>query len=229
VTDSPPRDPTPTAASNTTAALADVQFPDGFSRSDIDGATAREHSVRYLIIKPVSGVALERFRPGADADYQYEASDTRARFRLDVHNGYPDVTERDVYVESAVWHSRSGPNERVDFESRNGSREETRFRAAGSMWAVVSRIITIAEVRAVEVTGQTGDRRIRYTITDVAVNNATEVRGYLTVDANGVVRDARLLYTQGAEPKRFQYTVTSRSERDVAPPAWLPAARVESR
>ncbi|ERG96992.1 hypothetical protein [Haloquadratum walsbyi] len=231
VTDSPTAtgDSTPTATSNTTVPLTDVEFPDGFSRSDIDGATAREHSITYLRTEEVSGVALERFRPGAYADYQYEASNTRARFRLDVHNGYSDVTERDVYVESAVRHSRSGRNGLVDFESSNGSIEETRFRAADSMWAVVSRILTVGELRAVEVTGQGGDRRIRYTIVDVAVRNPTDIRGYLTVDTDGVIRDAHLLYTQGAEPKRFQYTVTSRSERAVAPPAWLPAAKVESR
>lgn len=227
-TDPSASDPPPAATGNTTDALEDAEFPDGFSRSEIDIATARETSVRYLRTEPVSGVALERFRPGAYADYQYEAIDTRVRFRLDVHNGYADVTERDVYVESAVRHSRSGRNGRVDFEVRNGTVPETRFRAADSMWAVVSRILTVGELRAVEVTGQAEDRRIRYTVTDVVVQNTTAVRGHLTVDGDGVVREAQLRYTQGAEPKRFQYTVTPRGERSVAPPAWLPAARVDS-
>ena len=227
-TDPSASDPPPAATSNTTEVFEDTEFPDGFSRSDIDVATARETSVKYLKTEPVSGAALERFRPGAYADYQYEASDMRARFRLDVHNGYADVTERDVYVESTVRHSRSGRNGRVDFEVRNGTVPETRFRAADSMWAVVSRILTIGELRAVEVTGRAEDRRIRYTVTDVMVQNATAVRGHLTVDGDGVIREAQLRYTQGAEPKRFQYTVAPRGDRTVAPPAWLPAARVDT-
>lgn len=204
----------------------DVEYPDGFSRTAVDVATARRLSVRYLRQESISGVALERFRPGAYADYQYEANHTRVRFRLDVHNGYADVTERDVYVESAVRHSRSGRNGQIAFEATNGSISETRFRAADSMWAVVSRILTVGELRAVRVTGDADGRRIRYTITDVVVRNATDVRGHLTVDGDGVVRDARLRYTQGGEPKRFQYTVTSGTT--VTPPAWLPAARTDS-
>jgi hypothetical protein len=206
---------------------ADTEFPEGFSRSGIDVSTARRLSVSYLRTEPVSGVALERFRPGAYADYQYEASVTRTRFRLDVHNGYADVTRRDVYVESGVRHSRNGRNGRVSFEATNGSVDETRFRAADSMWAVVSRIITIGEFRATRITEHDGERRIRYTITGVVVSNATDVRGYLTVNTDGVVREAQLLYNQRGEPKRFQYRVVSRSGSDVTPPAWLPATRTD--
>jgi hypothetical protein len=233
-------DPAPTAdppatgsTSNSTAVsdetLADAEFPEGFSRSEIDIATARRLSITFLRTEPVSGVALERFRPGAYADYQYEANATRTRFRLDVHNGYADVSQSDVYVESNVRHSRSGRNGRAAFEAANGSVDETRFRAADSMWAVVSRILTIGEFRAVGVTESADEHRIRYAITDVAVRNATDVRGYLTVDEDGVVRGAQLLYSQEGEPKRFQYSVTSRSASSVAPPAWLPAARADSR
>jgi len=114
----------------------------------------------FLRTEPVSGVALERFRPGAYADYQYEAGATRARFRLDVHNGYADVSQNDVYVESNVRHSRSGRNGRIAFKMTNGSVGETRFRAADSMWAVVSRILTIGEFRVIQVTENTGERRI---------------------------------------------------------------------
>lgn len=228
-------DPAPTtgSASNSTAVsdetLADAEFPEGFSRSEIDIATARRLSITFLRTEPVSGVALERFRPGAYADYQYEASATRTRFRLDVHNGYADISQSDVYVESNVRHSRSGRNGQTAFEATNGSVDETRFRAANSMWAVVSRVLTIGEFRVVRVTENTSGRRIRYTITDVTVQNATDVRGYLTVDEDGVVREAQLLYGQAGEPKRFQYSVTSRSASRVAPPAWLPAARANSR
>ena len=232
-------DPAPTAdtpaagsTSNSTVVsdetLADAEFPKGFSRSEIDVATARKPSITFLRTEPVSGVALERFRPGAYADYQYEASATRTRFRLDVHNGYADVSQSDVYVESNVRHSRSGRSGRAAFEAANGSVDETRFRASDSMWAVVSRILTIGEFRAVGVTESADDHRIRYTITDVAVRNATDIRGYLTVDEDGVVREAQLLYGQAGEPKRFQYSVTSRSASGVVPPAWLPAARADS-
>ena len=223
--DAPTVDPPENATDDEATGLADVEYPDGFSRTGVDVATARRLSVRHLRRESVSGVALERFRPGAYADYQYEANHTRVRFRLDVHNGYADVTERDVYVESAVRHSRSGRNGQIAFEATNGSISETRFRAADSMWAVVSRILTVGELRAIRVTGDADDRRIRYTITDVVVRNASDVRGHLTVDGDGVVRDARLRYTQGGEPKRFQYTVTSGTT--VTPPAWLPAARAD--
>jgi len=225
-TDAPTVDPSENATDDEATRLGNVEYPDGFSRAAVDVATARRLSVQYLRRESVSGVALERFRPGAYADYQYEANRTRARFRLDVHNGYADVTERDVYVASAVRHSRSGRNGQIAFEATNGSIKETRFRAADSMWAVVSRILTVGELRVVRVTGDADDRRIRYTITDVVVRNATDVRGHLTVDDDGVVRDARLQYTQGGEPKRFQYAVTSGTT--VTPPAWLPAARVDS-
>jgi len=228
-TDSPPVDSTPGSTGTSIETLDGAGFPAGFSRSEIDASTARRLSVRYLRTEPVSGVALERFRPGAYADYQYEASATRTRFRLDVHNGYADVTQRDVYVESGVRHSRNGRNGQVSFEATNGSVSDTRLRAANSMWAVVSRILTVGEFQAVQVTEHTGERRIRYTVTNVVVRNATDVRGHLTVDTDGVIREAQLLYSQGGEPKRFQYSVTSRSGSDVTPPAWLPAARTDSR
>jgi hypothetical protein len=214
-----------TDSSNET--LADAGFPDGFARTEIDISAARRLSVSYLRTEPVSGVALERFRPGAYADYQYAASATRVRFRLDVHNGYADITRRDVYVESGVRHSRNGRNGRASFEATNGSVDETRFRAADSMWAVVSRILTIGEFRATRITEHRGERRLRYTITGVVVRNATDVRGRLIVDDDGVIREAQLLYTQAGDPKRFQYRVTSNSGSDVTPPAWLPAARTD--
>lgn len=228
-TDPPATEPTSNSTVVSDGTLADAEFPEGFSRSEIDIATARGLSIVFLRTEPVSGVALERFRPGAYADYQYEGSATRSRFRLDVHNGYSDVTQSDVYVESSVRHSRSGRNGQASFEVTNGSVAETRFRAADSMWAVVSRILTVGEFRAVQVTEDAGERRIRYAVTDVAAQNATDVRGYLTVDEDGVVREAQLLYSQAGEPKRFQYSVTSRSASRVAPPAWLPAARANSR
>jgi hypothetical protein len=229
-TTEPPTTDRPTDAAGPSDGIpADADFPDGFSRSGIDVSTARRLSVEFLRTEPVSGVALERFRPGAYADYQYEASVTRTRFRLDVHNGYADVTRRDVYVESGVRHGRSGRNGQVSFEATNGSVAETRLRAANSMWAVVSRILTVGEFRAVEITDYGGQRRIRYAVTDVVVGDATDVRGYLAVDTDGVVREARLLYSQRGEPKRFQYRVSSRSGSDVTPPAWLPAARADGR
>jgi hypothetical protein len=226
-TDAPAAEPTTGSAGTSNQTLADAEFPDGFSRTEIDVSTARRLSVSYLRTEPVSGVALERFRPGAYADYQYEASATRARFRLDVHNGYADVTRRDVYVESGVRHSRTGRNGRTSFEATNGSVDETRFRAADSMWAVVSRIVTIGEFRAVRLTEHGEKRRIRYNITGVVVRNPTDVRGYLIVDGDGVIREARLLYTRDGDPKRFQYRITSGSGSDIAPPAWLPAARTD--
>jgi hypothetical protein len=224
--DAPSTDP----ASNVTVIpeerLADDEFPDGFSRTGIDIATARERSVAYLRTEPVSGVALERFRPGAYADYQYEATAEAVRFRLDVHNGYADVTQSDVYVTSGVRHTRSGRNGRASFDARNGSVTETRYRAADSMWAVVSRVLTVGEFRAVRTVRVDGERRIRYAVVDVVVRNATGVQGYLVVDEDGIVRQARLLYVQAGEPKRFQYDLVDRSDRGVTAPAWLPAARV---
>jgi len=228
-TDPPTTGSTPNSTVVSDETLGDAEFPEGFSRSEIDIATARRLSVTFLRTEPVSGVALERFRPGAYADYQYEASATRTRFRLDVHNGYADVSQSDVYVESNVRHSRSGRSGQAAFEATNGSVDETRVRAADSMWAVVSRTLTIGEFRAVEVTESADGRRIRYAITDVAVRNATDVQGYLTVDENGVIREAQLLYSQAGEPKRFQYSVTPRPAKSVAPPAWLPAARADGR
>ena len=205
--------------------IADDEFPDGFSRTGIDIATAREQSVAYLRTEPVSGVALERFRPGAYADYQYEATAAAVRFRLDVHNGYADVTQSDVYAVSDVRYTRSGRNRQVSFDARNGSVTETRYRAADSMWAVVSRILTVGEFRAVRTVRVDGERQIRYAAVDAVARNATGVRGHLIVDEDGIVRQARLLYVQAGEPKRFQYNLVSRSDRGVAEPAWLPAAR----
>jgi hypothetical protein len=209
--------------------LSDVAFPEGFTRTEIDIATARERSVTFLRTEPVRGVAFERFRAGAYADYEYAANPDRTRFRLDVHNGYVDVTRSDVYVDDGVRYTRSARNREIAFEAANGSVAETRFRAADSMWAVASRIVTVAEVRAVR-TVEAGDRRlIRYTVTDVAVPEATDVRGYLTVDGDGVIREARLAYTQAGESKRFEYVVGPRAAGErVAPPAWLPAARTDA-
>jgi hypothetical protein len=221
-------EPASNSTVNTVGNLTEAEFPEGFSQSRIDISIARERSVRYLQTEPVSGVALERFRPGAYADYQYEANATQTRFRLDVHNGYTDITRNDVYVESNVRHSRNGRNGRASFESTPGSVADTRLRAANSMWAVVSRILTVGDFRAIEAVGSTDERRIRYTATDVAVRNATDVRGYLTVDGDGIVQEARLLYTQAGEPKRFEYAVTSPPNGSVAAPAWLPAARTDS-
>lgn len=221
----PALDSPETATDHEAPRLVDIDYPDGFSRTAVDVSRARKHSVSHLRRMAVSGVALERFRPGAYADYQYEANRTRVRFRLDVHNGYADVTESDVYVESAVRYSRNGRNGQIAFEATDGSIGETRVQAADSMWAVVSRIMTVGELRAVRVTGDAEDRRIHYRITDVVVRNATDVRGHLIVDGDGVVRDAQLRYTQGGEPKRFQYTVTS--GQSVSPPAWLPASQAE--
>jgi RNase P/RNase MRP subunit p29 len=224
-TDAPSTDPAPNVTVIPEERLADDEFPDGFSRTGIDISTARERSVAYLRTEPVSGDALERFRPGAYADYQYEATAAAVRFRLDVHNGYADVTQSDVYVASEVRHTRSGRNGRVSFDARNGSVAKTRYRAADSMWAVVSRILTVGEFRAVRTVRVDGERRIRYAVVDVVVRNASGVQGYLVVDEDGIVRQARLLYVQVGEPKRFQYDLVARSDRRVAAPAWLPAAR----
>jgi hypothetical protein len=203
--------------------LASAEYPEGYSKNRIDEATARKLTVHHLRRQSVSSVALERFRPGAYADYQYEADQTRVRFRLDVHNGYADVTESDVHVESAVRHTRSGRNGQIAFKTSNGSVNETRFRAADSMWAVVSRILTVGELQATRVTGSADDRRIRYSVTDVVARNATDVRGHVTVDGDGVVRNARLQYTQGDEPKQFHFSMTA--AKTVTSPPWLPAAR----
>jgi hypothetical protein len=223
-TDAPRTDPVP----NETVG-ANVSFPDGFSRTRITIATARERSVAFLRTEPVTGVAFERFRAGAYVDYEYEATPTQTRFRLDVHNGYVDVTRSDVYVDDGVRYARNARNREIAFGASNGSVAETRFRAADSMWAVASRIVTVADVRAVR-TVEEGDRRlIRYTVTGVAVPEATDVRGYLTVDRDGVVREARLAYAQVGESKRFEYVVGSRAAGErVAPPAWLPAAHTDA-
>lgn len=224
-----PADPPPTdSPSNSSVTpdetFADDEFPEGFSRSEIDITTARERSVAYLGTQPVSGVALERFRPGAYADYQYEATATRTRFRLDVHNGYSDVTRSDIYVDSRVRYSRSGRNGQVSFDATNGSVAETRLRAADSMWAVVSHVLTVGEFRAVRTVWADGERRIRYVVTGVVVQNATAVEGHLIVDEEGVIRETQLRYVRAGEPKRFEYALSSRSDREVVPPAWLPAA-----
>ena len=221
--------PSPTGPSNATpnASLADAEFPPGFSRSGADLSVARERSVAFLRTRSVSGTALERFRAGAYADYRYEAGPTRTRFRLDVHNGYVDVTRSDVYVDGGVRYVRSARNRRASFEAENGSVAETRRRAADSMWAVASRILTVGDFRAVDAAGDGGERRVRYVATGVAVPNATDVRGSLTVDGDGVVREARLRYVQAGERKRFEYAVSPRSG-DVAAPPWLPAARADA-
>ena len=227
-----PRAPPAGSAANATPdadeRLGDVAFPDGFTRSGVDVATARERSVAFLRTEPATGAAVERFRAGAYADYEYEAARDRTRFRLDVHNGYVDVTRSDVYVDDGVRYSRSARNRDVSFGASNGSVATTRYRAADSMWAVASRILTVGEFRAVGVVEAGGERLIRYAATGVAVRNATDVRGSLTVDRNGVVREARLAYVRGGESKRFEYAVAPRSAgTEVAPPAWLPAASAE--
>lgn len=213
--------PAPTATSG--GNLSEVAFPEGFSRSEVDTETARARSLSALQTESLSVVALERFRPGAYADYHYEANATRARFRFDVHNGYSDVTENDVYVDSDARHTRRLRDGRLSFDTANGSVTETRRRAAVSLWAVLSRILTIGEFRAVRASGTGEERRVRYTVVGVSAREATDVRGYLVVDADGAVRAARLLYSQEGEPKRFQYTVREGSA-GVSPPAWVPAA-----
>lgn len=227
-----PGDGTPTAGEASTAPpeanLTDATFPAGFSESAIDAETARTQSLAFLRTESVSVVALERFRPGAYADYQYEANATRARFRLDVHNGYSDVTESDVFVRSDIRYSRQVQDGQVSFDAADGTVGETRRRAATSLWAVLSRILTIGEFRAVRVSEVGSERRIRYSITGVAPRESTEVRGYLIVDGDGVVREARLQYTQSGDPKRFEYAVRRGAGGDVASPAWLPAARADA-
>ena len=203
--------------------LSEVAFPEGFSRSTVDTETARTRSLSLLRTEPVSAVALERFRPGAYADYRYEADAARARFRFDVHNGYGDITESDIYADTDARHTRRLRDGRLSFDTSNGSVAETRRRAAVSLWAVLSRILTIGEFRAVRASGASDERRIRYTVVGAAAPEAVDIRGYVVVDADGAVRAARLLYAQGGEPKRFQYTVRRRSG-EVSPPAWLPAA-----
>jgi len=223
--DSRPSDPRANETADAGDRLANVSFPDGFTRAGIDIATARERSVAFLRTEPVTGAAVERFRAGAYADYEYDAAPDRIRFRLDVHNGYIDVTRSDVYVDGGVRYSRSARNRDVSFEASNGSIARTRYRAADSMWAVASRILTVAEFRAVRTVEEDGELLIRYAATDVAVRNATDVRGYLTVDRNGVIREAGLAYTRAGESKQFEYVVAPRSAgNEVAPPAWLPAA-----
>ncbi|TKX66117.1 hypothetical protein [Halorubrum sp. SP9] len=223
--DSAPQLQSPAGPSNATPneSLADAEFPAGFSRSGVDLTVARERSVAFLRTGPVSGTALERFRAGAYADYRYEADSNRTRFRLDVHNGYVDITRNDVYVDGGVRYVRSARNRRASFDAENGSVAETRHRAADSMWAVASRILTVGDFRAVDAGGEGDERRIRYVATGVAVPNATDVRGSLTVDGDGVVREARLLYVRAGERKRFEYAVST-GAGDVAPPPWLPAA-----
>jgi len=228
--DAPQADSPSNGSVDPDSGLSDVPFPEGFTRTGIDIATARERSVAFLRTEPVTGVAVERFRAGAYADYEYDATPERIRFRLDVHNGYVDVTRSDVFVDDGVRYSRSARNRDVSFEASNGSLEETRYRAADSMWAVASRILTVGDFRAVRSVDEDGERLIRYAATDVAARNATDVRGYLTVDGDGVIREARLSYAQAGESKRFEYAVAPRpgDGGEVAPPAWLPAARTDA-
>ena len=221
--ETPAPEETPTATPE--ANLTDATFPEGFSQSEIDTRTAQNRSVAFLRTEPASVVALERFRPGAYADYQYEANTTQVRFRLDVHNGYSDVTESDTFVRSDGRYSRQVRDGELSFDAGNGSVDGTRHRAATSLWAVLSRILTVGEFRAVRVSRVDGERRIRYSVTGVIAEGTTDVRGYLIVDDDGVVREARLRYTQSGEPKRFEYAVRRGTGGDVTAPAWLPAAR----
>jgi hypothetical protein len=214
-----------TAPASTPAATpAGINYPPGFSPTGITTGVVRNRTTDLLRNGPVVVAALERFRPGAYADYRYAANTTHARFRLTVHNGYSDITERDRYANSAGRYSRVDRNDRTVFDASNGTTDETKSWSARRTWPVLSRILTFGEFRASESYRTDGELRIRYELTGTVFENTTDERGYLLVGGDGIVREAGMAYTRSGDPKRFEYAVLQQSGVRVDPPAWLSAA-----
>jgi hypothetical protein len=214
-----------TVTADTVATPADVEYPPGFSPTGVTQGAVVDRSLGVLREDSLVVVGLERFRPGAYADYRYAANATHARFQLTVHNGYSDISEWDVYTDSVAEYRRLGRNDQLSFESANRSIAESRATAARSVIAVLSRILRFGEFRASEVASTEGERRIRDELTGTVFENATDERGYLVVGGDGVVREAGMAYTRSGEPKRFTYAIVRRSAVRVEVPPWLPAAR----
>jgi hypothetical protein len=220
--------PRVTSTSGAAATPANVEYPPGFSPTGITTRVVRNRTTRLLRNGPVVVSALERFRPGAYADYRYAANTTHARFRLTVHNGYSDITEQDRYANSTGRYSRIDRNDRTVFDASNGTADETKSLSARRTWPVLSRILTFGEFRASESYRADGELRIRYELTGTIFENATDERGYLLVGGDGIVREAGMAYTRSGDPKRFEYAVLRRSDVRVESPPWLSAA-VEGR
>lgn len=210
---------TPTASPAATP--TNVEYPPGFSPTGITTRVVRNRTTHLLRNGPVVVSALERFRPGAYADYRYAANTTHARFRLTVHNGYSDITEQDRYANSTGRYSRIDRNDRTTFDASNGTTDETKSLSARRTWPVLSRILTFGEFRASESYRTDGELRIQYELTGTVFENATDERGYLLVGADGVVREAGMAYTRSGDPKRFEYAVLRQSGVRVESPAWL--------
>lgn len=214
-------------ASDEGGELDDVEYPEGFAEGEISATVAREHTMALLAAEPVVVDANEKFRPGAYADYRYEANGTHAHFLIDVHNGERDVTVREVYVDPTTRYGRQVHDGRTTFDTSAPEIRDTRRRSAASLWAVVSRILVLGEFRAVDAYRVDGERRIRYTLVETIVDGATEARGYVIVDGDGGIVAARLAYTAEGERKRFRYVVLSESGVSVAVPPWVDGIRDE--
>lgn len=227
--ESPSAGPTPGEGDGTTATAGSADgpdlppgaYPDGYSENGIETEAARDRTLAVLREEPVVIDAREVFRPGAYADYHYEANASHARFRMDVHNGQADVNDRDVFVGPERRYTRRNRNGRIAVETSNGTVAATRQRAGASLWAVVSRILVLGEFEAVRVSGEGDDRRIRYVLADTIVENATTERGSLVIDGDGVIREANLAYSIDGERKRFEYVLGQRSDVTVAVPGWV--------
>jgi hypothetical protein len=206
------------------ATPTDIDYPPGFSPTGITAEVVRNRTTDLLRNGPVVVAALERFRPGAYADYRYAANTTHVRFRLTVHNGYSDITEQDRYANPAGRYSRIDRNDRTVFDASNGTTDDMKSFSARRTWPVLSRILTFGEFRASESYRANGELRIRYELTGTVFENATDERGYLVVGEDGIVREAGMAYTRSGDPKRFEYAVLRQSDVRVESPAWLSAA-----
>jgi hypothetical protein len=213
-----------TPTSSMVATPANVEYPPGFSPTDIATEVVRSRTTDLLRNGPVVVSALERFRPGAYADYRYAANTTHARFRLTVHNGYSDITEQDRYANSTGRYSRIDRNDRTVFDASNATTDETRSWSARRTWPVLSRILTFGEFRASESYRTDNELRIRYELTGTIFENATDERGYLLVGGDGIVHEAGMAYIRAGDPKRFEYAVLRQSGVRVESPVWLSAA-----
>jgi hypothetical protein len=207
------------------APLAPGEYPEGFSADGVDRDTARTRTVAFLSNASVVLDARERFRAGAYADYHFEANATHARFRMDVHNGEADVTKRDVYANATTTYRRRVHDGFARFGRSNASVAAARDEAAPLTWAVISRMLTFGDYRAVGAEEVDGRTRIRYDLTGVSLEGARDVRGHLVVDGGGVVREGFVSYIRGGERKRFEYVVRRGSDVAVRAPGWLDAAR----
>jgi hypothetical protein len=215
---------TTVAASTPVTTPAGAEYPSGFSPTGIARGVAVDRTLSVLEADAIEVVGLERFRPGAYADYRYVANATHARFQLTVHNGYSDISEWDIYTDPAAQYRRFDRNDRPRFDASNRSIAESRAAASRAVLAVLSRILSFGEFRANEAYVSDGDHRIRYELTETAFENATDERGHLIVGDDGLIREARMLYVRSGEPKRFEYTVVRRPGVRIEVPPWLPAA-----